>query len=63
MEKLLLLSMLAATVAAPTLTARIQNGRRALAWTLVLLLGCTLAYVALVTQYYARHYAPEPFVP
>ncbi len=63
MENLLLLSMLAATIVAPALTARLQHGRRALAWTLVLLLGCTLAYVALVTQFYARNYAPEPFVP
>ena len=63
MDNLLLLSMLVATVVAPTLAARIQHGRRALAWTLVLVVVCTLAYVVLVTQYYARHYVPEPFQP
>jgi hypothetical protein len=60
-DNLLLLSMLAATVAIPALTARIPDGRRALAWTLLLLVAFTLAYVAVVTRFYASHYVPEPF--
>jgi RsiW-degrading membrane proteinase PrsW (M82 family) len=62
-DNLLLLSMLIATVAVPTFTARIPQGRRALAWTLLLLLGFTLAYVLLLTRFYARLYVPEPFQP
>ena len=63
MDNLLLLSMLAATVAIPAFTARVPDGRRALAWTLLALLGFTLAYVLMVTRYYATHYVPEPFAP
>jgi hypothetical protein len=62
-DNLLLLSMLAATVAFPALAARVPDGRRALAWTLVLLAGFTLAYVLVVTRYYATHFVPEPFAP
>jgi hypothetical protein len=60
-DNLLLLSMLAATVAIPAFTARIPDGRRALAWTVLLLVAFTLAYVAVVTGFYASHYVPEPF--
>ncbi len=63
MDNLLLLSMLAATVAVPAFAARVPDGRRALAWTLLLLLACSLAYVVLVTRFYASHYVPEPFDP
>jgi hypothetical protein len=63
LDNLLLLSMLVATIAVPALSARARNGRRALAWTLLLLAGVTLAYVLLVTQYYATHYVPEPLEP
>ena len=55
--------MLVATVAVPAVGARARHGRRALAWTLLLLVGFTLAYVFLVSQYYATHYVPEPFEP
>lgn len=63
MDNLLLLSMLAATVAVPAITARIPDGRRALAWTLLLLVAFTIAYAVLVTQYYTVHYVPEPLEP
>jgi hypothetical protein len=63
LDNLLLLSMLVATVAVPAVGARARHGRRALAWTLLLLVGFTLAYVFLVSQYYANHYVPEPFEP
>lgn len=63
MDNLLLLSMLAATIAAPAVAARVPDGRRALAWTLLLLLAFTVAYVFLVSQYYANHFVPEPFDP
>ncbi|HEX9243401.1 MAG TPA: hypothetical protein VF875_13245 [Anaeromyxobacter sp.] len=63
MDNLLLLSMLAATVAIPAAAARIPNGRRALAWTLLGLLGFTLAYVVVVTQVYATQYVPEQLAP
>jgi hypothetical protein len=62
-DNLLLLSMLAATIAVPAFAARVPDGRRALAWTLLLLLAFTLGYVVLVTQFYADHYVPEPFEP
>lgn len=55
--------MLVATIAVPAMSARARTGRRALAWTLLLLAGVTLAYVLLVTQYYAIHYVPEPLEP
>jgi hypothetical protein len=63
MEKLILLSMLVATVAVPAFTARISRGDRALAMTLVLVLVSSLVYVFLLTQLYARDYVPEPFLP
>ncbi|HET7825416.1 MAG TPA: hypothetical protein VFK90_08780, partial [Anaeromyxobacter sp.] len=63
LDNLLLLSMLVATVAVPAFGARARHGRRALAWTVLLLAGFTLAYVFLVSQYYATHYVPEPFEP
>jgi hypothetical protein len=62
-DNLLLLSMLVATVAIPTVAARARSGRRALAWTLLALTGFTVAYVLVVTGYYATHYVPEPFAP
>jgi hypothetical protein len=62
-DNLLLLSMLAATVAIPAVAARAPSGRRALAWTLAALLGFTFAYVLVVTGFYASHYVPEPFAP
>jgi hypothetical protein len=62
-DNLLLLSMLAATVAIPAVAARVPDGRRALAWTLLALLGFTVAYVVMVTQWYATHAVPEPFAP
>jgi predicted membrane-bound dolichyl-phosphate-mannose-protein mannosyltransferase len=62
-DNLLLLSMLVVTVGVPAVSARLRDGRRALAWTLLLLVGFTLAYVFLVTQYYATHYVPEPLHP
>jgi hypothetical protein len=62
-DNLLLLSMLFATVAIPAVAARAPSGRRALAWTLVALVGFTLAYVLVVTGFYASHYVPEPFAP
>jgi hypothetical protein len=63
MDNLLLLSMLVATVAIPAVAARVPGGRRALAWTLLGLLGFTVVYVLVVTQHYATHYVPEPFAP
>lgn len=63
MDNLLLLSILVATVAVPALTARIPSGRRGLSWTLLALLGFTIAYAFLVTGFYAPRYAPEPFQP
>jgi hypothetical protein len=62
-EKLLLLSIVIATVAVPALTARIPRGDRALMWTVLLVLACSLVYVLLMTQIYARNYVPEPFQP
>jgi hypothetical protein len=62
-DNLLLLSMLAATVAIPAVAARVPAGRRAVSWTLLGLLGFTLAYTLLVTGWYAVHYVPEPFAP
>ncbi len=62
-DNLLLLSMLVATVAIPAVGARVRGGRRALAWTLILLAAFTLAYVLLVMPYYATHYVPEPLEP
>ena len=55
--------MLVATIAVPAFCARLRDGRRALASTLLLLAGFTLAYVFLVTQYYASHFVPEPLNP
>lgn len=63
MEKLLLLSMIVATVAIPALTARLPRADRALLWTVLLVLVCSLGYALLMTQVYARHYVPEPFYP
>lgn len=63
MEKLILLSMLVATVVIPAFTARISRGDRALAMTLLLVLASSLVYVLLLTQFYARNYVPEPFLP
>ena len=63
MDNLLLLSMLAATVAIPVAAARVPDGRRALAFTLLALLGFTLAYVLAVTGIYATHFVPEAFAP
>ena len=63
MEKLLLLSMLVATVAVPAFTARVPRAGRALLWTLLLLLACSLAYAYLVTHVYTRDFVPEPFQP
>lgn len=63
MDNLLLLSVLAATVAIPALTARIADGRRALKWTFLLLAVFTLAYAFLVQGWYATHHVPEPFEP
>lgn len=63
MDNLLLLSMLAATVAIPAAAARVPSGRRAVSWTLLALLGFTLAYTLLVTGWYAVHHVPEPFAP
>jgi hypothetical protein len=62
-DNLLLLSMLAATVAVPAVAARIPDGRRALGWTLLVLVAFTIAYAGLVTQYYAIHHVPEPLAP
>lgn len=62
-EKLLLLSMILATVAIPAVTARIPRADRALVWTVLLVLACSLVYVLLVTQVYVRHFVPEPFQP
>ena len=63
MDNLLLLSMIAATVAIPALAARVPDGRRALALTLLALVAFTLVYVLAVTRIYATHYVPEPFAP
>lgn len=63
MDKVLLLSMLVATVAVPAFTARVPRGDRALLLTLVLLLACSLAYALLVAHVYARDFVPEPFLP
>lgn len=63
MEKLLLLSMIVATVAVPAVTARCSRGDRALAWTVLLILACSLGYVLLVTQVYTHQFVPEPFQP
>jgi hypothetical protein len=62
-DSLLLLSMLLATIAVPAVAARLPDARRALAWTLLLLVALALVYVVLVTRVYARHYVPEPFLP
>lgn len=63
MEKLLLLSIVLATVAIPAVTARVPRGNRALMWTVFLMLACSLAFAVLMTQVYVRHYVPEPFQP
>lgn len=63
MDNLLLLSVLVATVAVPTLAARIRDARRALAWTLILLAACCVAYGLLVARTYAVHFVPEPLTP
>lgn len=63
MDNLLLVSMLVATVAVPALTARIPDGRRALKWTLLLLVAFTFAYAFLVRGWYATYHVPEPFQP
>lgn len=63
MDNLLLVSMLVATVAVPALAARIPDGRRALKWTLLLLVAFTFAYAFLVRGWYATHHVPEPFQP
>ncbi len=62
-DNLLLVSMLVATVAVPAVAARIPHGRRALKWTLLLLVAFTLAYAFLVRGWYATHAVPEPFQP
>lgn len=63
MDNLLLLSMLAATVAVPAYASRIPDGRRALARMLLVLVVFTIAYALVVTQHYATHYVPEPLDP
>lgn len=55
--------MLVATVAVPAFTARLPDPRRALAWTLLLIVVCSVVYVLVVTQLYARDFVPEPFQP
>jgi hypothetical protein len=62
-DNLLLLSMLAATVALPAYAARLPGGRRALVRMLLLLVVFTVAYAFVVTQHYAIHYIPEPLDP
>jgi hypothetical protein len=62
-DNILLLSMLAATVAVPAWAARMPDGRRALARMLLLLVVFTIAYAFVVTQYYATHFVPEPLAP
>jgi hypothetical protein len=62
-DSLLLLSMLLATIVVPAYAARLPSARRALGWTLLLLLALALAYVFLVTRVYTRLYVPEPFQP
>ncbi len=63
MDNLLLLSVLVATVAIPALAARLQDPRRALKWTFLLLAAFTFAYAFLVRGWYATHHVPEPFEP
>lgn len=63
MDQLVLISILLATVAVPALAARVPDGRRALGWTLLVLLAFTLAYVAVLTQVYTQRWVPEPFEP
>lgn len=62
-DSLLLLSMLLATIVVPACAARLPSARRALGWTLLVLLAVALAYVLLVTRVYTRLYVPEPFQP
>lgn len=61
MDKIILISIIVATVVVPTLGARDVNPRRGLKRTLVFLFAFNVLYLALVVLVYTRFYVPHSF--
>lgn len=61
MDKVILVSIIVATIVVPTLGARDANPRRGIKRTLVFLFAFNVLYLALVTMAYTRFYVPHSF--
>ena len=61
MDKVILVSIIVATVVVPALGARDANPRRGLKRTLVFLFAFNVVYLALVVLVYTRLYVPHSF--